>query len=59
MIQTEYIKIRIYDTEIYSLAEKMKEYKHPWINIIIKDNYPDTIEFDDDWTAILYEDLIF
>jgi hypothetical protein len=48
MIQTEYIKIRIYDTEIYSLAEKMKEYKHPWINIIIKDNYPDTIEFDDD-----------
>ena len=61
MIYVEPIKIRIHEFELRCLLDQLEWRTEPRIEILIKDNYPDQIEFTNEWVAILTreEDLPF
>lgn len=61
MIHVEPIRIRIHEFELRCLIDQIEWGKKTRIEVIIKDNYPDQIEFTNYWVAILSreEDLPF
>ena len=61
MMYVDPVKIRIHEFELRCLLDQIEWWKKTRIEILIKDNYPDQIEFTNEWVAILTreEDLPF
>ena len=61
MITIPEISFRIHESELKALVDQLENSKHTRIEIILKDRYPDQIEFD--WTGVAIltreEDLPF
>lgn len=53
MIYVEPVKVRIHEFELRCLLDQLEGKTEPRIEILIKDNYPDQIEFTNEWVAIL------
>lgn len=61
MITIPEISFRIQEFELQCLLDQLRGSKNTRIEVILKDRYPDQIEFDNNWVAILTreEDLPF
>lgn len=53
MITVEPIRIRLHEFELQCLMDQLEWGNKTRIEILIKDNYPDQIEFDNNGVAIL------
>lgn len=53
MITIPEISFRIHEFELKALVDQLENSKHTRIEIILKDRFPDQIEFTNDWVAIL------
>ena len=61
MITIPKISFRIHEFELKALVDQLENSNNTRIEIILKDRFPDQIEFTNDWVAILTreEDLPF
>ena len=61
MITIPEISFRIHEFELKALVDQLENSNNTRIEIILKDRFPDQIEFTNDWVAILEreEDLPF